>query len=229
MNVENTKIKLSLAVALCLTIAGCDHLPGQHSVTSDVENARGGISAESNAPVAESMAPSRGPRHTEAESTSAASSIPPPALHDLGNGLRFPVGQSIDEFKTKHPTAQCFDSNQEVICEIKAPSASDCPSGQTCDYVMYFFIGRAIRSFNANYPLPVWRELSTKTERKYGKPVAKIMRFHAMVTRVLQWQLDDGNILAFTHYSGGDINGNGIAHPYMITFAPADNSIKEGD
>jgi hypothetical protein len=89
---------------------------------------------------------------------------------------------------------------------------------------MYFFTDGAMASFNVDYPLAIWRDLSNQTERKYGKPIVKTMRFQSMVTHQLRWTFGDEQILWFTHFAGGDINGNAIPHPYMITFGPQDDT-----
>ena len=142
------------------------------------------------------------------------------SARDLGNGLNFQAGQSLDVFKTAHPASRCWDLEGDVNCGIDKPTPGDCPSSDPCDQPVYVFRAGVLAGFSASYSESVWRTLMNATVREYGRPLAKGGTVGSMSIRISAWMLKTGNTLRFTHYAGTDFNGNAIARPFTIGYGP---------
>lgn len=145
------------------------------------------------------------------------------SIFDVGNGLHFRRGQSLDEFRKQHPRSRCFDSatlgpTAEVSCEILSPDAEDCPSTEGCEQVTYTFDAQRLDGFMTFLPVTAWRKISAASSKMYGHPQHRNGRVASMLTETSTWKLPNGDFLGLSHSSGSDINGNPIAHGFGVIY-----------
>lgn len=139
------------------------------------------------------------------------------AIFDIGNGLHFARGQLLDDFKKQHASSHCFDSSF-VGCEIMEPDATDCPSTEVCEHVVYTFQSQKLDGFSVEYPSAVWRQMLTASTKEFGHSKHKSAHIGSMGVETSKWKLADGNSLTFVHYSGSDLNGSAIARPFSVQY-----------
>jgi hypothetical protein len=142
---------------------------------------------------------------------------------DIGNGLRFARGQSLENFKNQHDGIQCFES-PFVGCEIMAPEGSDCPTVAPCDHAVYIFEARKLNGFTVEYPGATWRRLLAASSKQFGPSAHRASRIGSMGVEISEWELTDGNKLSFLHFSGTDFRGNAIARPFSVHYGSTDGT-----
>ena len=98
------------------------------------------------------------------------------------------------------------------------PDATDCPSTEVCEHVVYTFQSQKLDGFSVEYPSAVWRQMLTASTKEFGHSKHKSAHIGSMGVETSKWKLADGNSLTFVHYSGSDLNGSAIARPFSVQY-----------
>jgi hypothetical protein len=153
------------------------------------------------------------------ESLHIEKSVPSPG--DLGGGINFPLGETIQAFLQDHPDARCSEGIGEQMCGISNPLPSDCPSPLPCNYAMYRFKKEVLVGFLASYLKDDWNALYKIIAIKYGAP-----RIHdTAITdslpigdRISEWKVPGGYLTCMMFF--GDLDDGPIKVPFAIGFGP---------
>lgn len=141
---------------------------------------------------------------------------------DLRNGIAFPFGEPLDQFRKDHDGLGCFDYEGETGCEIKSPLITDCPSAGACTHVTYVFKDGQLTGFMAGYGRDEWKRMLAVSSKAFGSEGKETTsRLGSMTTRTITWEFTDGTALSFVNYSGADINDNSIGQPFSVRYGMA--------
>lgn len=154
----------------------------------------------------------------------ATSATPPnarttPHLLRLDNGIEFPFGELLEDFKGSHTDIDCTDLGVETVCEARAFSASDCPSFESCKHVTFVFRDGRLYGFMADYNQDTWKEIFSASQKAFQSEGKEATRRMGPVTmRVVWWDFADGTALSFVHSTGTDIYGHPIKEPFSVHY-----------
>jgi TPR repeat protein len=95
-------------------------------------------------------------------------------MFDIGNGLRFLRGESLDDFKALHPTFVCEADASPPDCTPAAekPAVADCPSSDPCTAIEYTFDKeKKMDGFSVTYAKSsTYKKLLAVSTKQFGRP-----------------------------------------------------------
>jgi hypothetical protein len=129
-------------------------------------------------------------------------------MFDIGNGLRFLRGESLDDFKALHPTFVCEADASPPDCTPAAekPAVADCPSSDACTAIEYTFDKeKKMDGFTVTYAKSsVYKKLLAVSTKQFGRPTHHLEQLYGAPAISERWVFKRSAdvMVRFTHLSG---------------------------
>jgi hypothetical protein len=229
-------VRLITVACATLLISGChgrrDHLSTAAPPVITTNAAEDAANAAATAAAEAAVANGDAGSSTEPSTSTGEPQNPKKEIWiNLGDGLSAPFGETLVDFKSNHPDANCFDEGTPhvVLCSLGSTIYTIvCPSTFLCSDSNYTFTNGILDGFRATYEVREWSSLLTTWTDNYGIGTTEqhdddgSLAPISLSTRLIKWDTSNGE-LTFIKLFGVNIHNEPFVK-YNIMFEPHQNS-----